>query len=333
MSSRWPLMAVLPAVVLGIVATGCSSDVAKTDSSAVAKTETKYRLVHEWVPTPPYPTHDWEMSSVTTDPNGQRVYATRRSDPPILEIDGATGRILREFGTGLLVWPHGIYLDHEGFLWVADATVGETAWVGTHPPLKSALDAGRGHQVLKLGPWGEPVMELGTKGKPGNDSTTFNAPAAVVVAQNGDVFIVDGHGHGTNNRIVKYSKDGTFIKAWGTQGFAPGEFNGAHAIAIDSRGRLLVADRGNSRIQVFDQDGSFIAEWKQPDRPHGIAVMPDDTMFVTLPHKILIGSAATGEVFGSIDEDIDGEGIAVDRHGNVYVAEVFKRSVKKFAPQ
>ncbi len=175
-------------------------------------------------------------------------------------------------------------------------------------------------------------MELGTKGKSGNDDKTFNAPAAVVVALSGEVFIVDGHGHDTNNRIVKYSKDGTFIKTWGVKGSAPGEFNGARAIAIDSRGRLLVADRSNRRIQVFDQDGGFIAQWKQPDLPHGIAVLPDDTMVVTLPHEILIASAATGEVLGTIEEDnIDAEGVTADRHGHIYVAKVFRRSVKKFA--
>ena len=96
---------------------------------------------------------------------------------------------------------------------------------------------------------------------------------------------------------------------------------------------MLVCDRTNKRIQVFDQEGAFITQWQVPDLPHGIAIMPDDTMFVSLPHRILIGSAATGEMSGSIDEDVDAEGIAVDRHGNVYIAEVFTRSLKKFARQ
>jgi DNA-binding beta-propeller fold protein YncE len=325
---------VIRAVAAAVVAVWGSAGAANQVSApSPSETRSTYHLVKDWVPTPPYPTHDWEMSSVTVDPDGRRVYATRRSDPPILEIDGQSGKVLRQYGTGLLVWPHGIYLDKEGAIWIADATVGEAQWLGTHPQLKSALDAGRGHQVMKLSHYGEPVLELGTRGKPGNDDKSFNAPAAVAVAPSGDIFIVDGHGQGTNNRIVKYSKEGKFVKAWGTRGSGPGDVNGPHAVAIDSRGRLLIADRGNHRIEIFDQDGKYLADFKLPDMPHGIALMPDDTMFVSLPHRILIGSAVTGKITGSIDDDVDAEGIAVDRNGNIYVAEVFTRSLKKFSPR
>jgi DNA-binding beta-propeller fold protein YncE len=187
--------------------------------------------------------------------------------------------------------------------------------------------------VLKLTRDGKIVMALGTKGTPGTDEKTFNAPTAVVVAPNGDIFVTDGHNAETNNRVVKFSKDGKFIKAWGKKGAAPGEFNVPHAIAIDSQGRILVADRSNRRIQVFDQNGQFIVQWTQFGAPSGIAIAPDDTMFVTSSKKITIGNAKDGSVLSSIEEDIDGEGITADAHGNIFAAEVFKRSLKKFTRQ
>lgn len=335
MQYRWTVSAVVPIVVAGIVAAGCSAGVAETESSAAAAVQSSggeskfnYRQVKEWAPTPPYPSHDWEMSSVALSPDGKYLYATRRSDPPILAINAETGDVIRQVGTGLLVWPHGIHVDAEGLVWVADATVGEAQFVGTHAPLRSALDNGRGHMVLKVAEYAFPLLELGTKGRPGNDEKHFNAPSAVLTTEDA-VFVVDGHGHGTNNRIVKFSKDGKFIKTWGKEGTGPGDFRGAHAIAMDSKGRLIVCDRTNKRLQVFDQEGNYITEWKVPDLPHGVAIMPDDTMFVSTFHRVMIGSAATGEFFDTI-EDVDAEGVAVDAKGNLYVAEVFRRALRKF---
>ena len=113
-------------------------------------------------------------------------------------------------------------------------------------------------------------MTLGTPGVPGEGPYSFNAPADVVVADNGDIFVADGHALDGNNRVVKYSPDGTFIKAWGSTGYAPGEFRTLHAIAIDARGRVFVGDRSNNRIQIFDQEGTFLAMWTQFGRPSGI---------------------------------------------------------------
>ncbi len=319
----WIRRTVACAVLLALVLVIRPADSAEAQS-------VQYRRDQSWVPIPENAENRWEMNGVTVDREGRRVYATRRSDPPILEIDGATGEIIREFGTGLLVWPHGIFVDREGFIWVADATVGDPPELGLMGRLDSALKAGRGHQVLKLTPDGEIVMALGTKGVAGTDSRTFNAPTAVVVAPNGDIFVTDGHNAETNARVVKFSKDGEFIKAWGMMGSAPGEFQVPHAIAMDSQGRLFVADRSNGRIQIFDQDGGFIAQWEQFGAPSGIAIGPDDTMFVTSGRMITIGSAKDGTVFGTITEGIRAEGIATDSHGNVYAAEVFDRSVKKF---
>ncbi len=205
-------------------------------------------------------------------------------------------------------------------------------------------------------------MTLGKAGVPGDGPDTFNRPSAVAVASNGDIFVADGH-HSplnapVNARIVKFSKNGKFIKAWGKLGSAPGEFDGPHALAFDSRGRLFVADRSNNRIQIFDQDGKFIAEWKQFGRPSGIFIDKDDTIYVADsestddPHQtgqdagygynpgckrgIRIGSAKDGKVTGFIpDPEPKGgssaaEGVAVDHEGNVYGAEVGPMDLKKY---
>jgi streptogramin lyase len=291
----------------------------------------QYHQVKSWVPVPAKAGAEWEMNGIATNARGARLYASRRSEPPLLEIDPVSGKIVKTWGEGMLVWPHSIYVDREGFVWAADGTIGSAPELKLNKPLEAAIRAGRGQQVLKFTPDGQLVMALGTKGVAGNGPSAFNAPTGVVVASNGDIFVTDGHGGDTNARVVKFSKDGKFIKAWGKKGSGPGEFNTPHAIAMDSQGRIFVADRSNSRIQIFDQDGRFLAEWKQFGAPSGIAVMPDDTMFVTSSKKITIGNAKDGTVTGVIDDDIDAEGITADGNGHVYGSEVFKRTLKKFA--
>ena len=106
-----------------------------------------------------------------------------------------------------------------------------------------------------------------------------NAPSDVIVAPNGDIFVADGHGRDTNARIVKFSKDGKFIKSWGMKGIAPGEFDTPHGFAFDSKGRLFVADRNNNRIQIFNQEGNFIEEWTQFSRPSGIFIDAKDNIY------------------------------------------------------
>jgi sugar lactone lactonase YvrE len=172
----------------------------------------------------------------------------------------------------------------------------------------------------------------------------------VVVAASGDIFVADGHDEGSNARIVKFAKDGRFIKTWGKRGTAPGEFDTPHGLAFDSRGRLFVADRGNNRIQIFDQDGKFLAEWKQFSRPSGVYIDKNDVLYVADSESnskvnpgwkrgIRVGSAKDGKVTAFIpDPEPDpekvvtsgSEGVAADARGNIYGAEVGPRALKRY---
>ena len=296
---------------------------------AMSAAQSSYREVESWTQRP-FVSGDieWEIARVATDAEGSTIYAFRRFDPPILEFD-ASGKIRKMWGENRFVWPHGLHVDPDGFLWVTDATIGPGGGAAAQlAPLLPAKSQGHGHQVFKFGPDGEVLLTLGKKGVAGDGRDTFNGPADVMVGDNGNVFVADGH---VNNRVVKFTKDGEYIKEWGTKGPGPGEFNVPHALALDSQGRLFVADRSNSRIQIFDQDGRFIDQWTQFGAPSGMAITPDDTIYVTDQGKeiITVGSAKDGTVTAVIN-DIRAEGIAADGNGNVYAGEVFARSLRKF---
>jgi DNA-binding beta-propeller fold protein YncE len=231
--------------------------------------------------------------------------------------------------------PHGVFADKDGNVWVTDG-------VGT-PPKDGK--PGKGHTVWKLSPEGKVLMVLGTPGVTGVDESHFNAPSDVLIAPNGDIFVADGHGEKTNARIVKFTKDGKFIKAWGKEGKGPSEFDEPHGLAMDSQGRLFVADRANNRLQIFDQDGKFLAEWKQFGRPSGVAIDKNDTIYVAdsqsnekvnpgFTQGIRIGSAKDGKVTGYIPENKDLgslEAVGVDDAGNVYAGYTGAMNFKRFA--
>ena len=243
-----------------------------------------------------------DVLGVAIDRDGN-IVAFRRAEPPILKFNPA-GKLLASFGQGMFAAAHGLRIDRDGFIWAADFR---------------AVD-GKGEQVVKMAPDGRVVMTLGTKGVAGQSETTFSGPCDMAFAPNGDIFVADGH---VNARVVKFSKNGTFIKAWGTRGTAPGQFNVPHAVAFDSRGRLLVADRNNNRIQVFDQDGAYLEEWKDFGQPSGLLVMPDDTLYVAdVAQKkgIVVGSAKDGRAIGVIQGTLP-EGVAVAADGTIYAGE------------
>ena len=184
----------------------------------------------------------------------------------------------------------------------------------------AARATGIGQQVFKYTRDGQLLMTLGKKGVSGDGPDTFNGPTDVAVAPNGDIFVSDGH---VNSRIVKFAKDGKFIKAWGKRGDGPGEFNVPHTIFFDSRGRLLVGDRSNHRIQIFDQDGNFLDQWTQFGSPSGIFIAPDDTLYVVDYNDkmaLFVGSAKDGSI-RTRSEQVLAEGVAVDPPGSIYVGE------------
>jgi sugar lactone lactonase YvrE len=253
---------------------------------------------------------------------------------PVLKFD-ASGKLVKSFGAGMFVRPHGIHVDREGNVWVTD---------GEGPDGKDPNKNGKGHQVFKFSPDGQVLMTLGKAGITGDGPDTFNQPSAVVIAPNGDIFVGDGHGGNSNARIVKFSKDGKFIKAWGKRGTGPGEFDSPHTLALDSRGRLFVGDRGNSRIQIFDQNGKFLEEWKQFGRPSGLFIDKKDVLYVTdhqsdektnpgVRKGMSIGSAKDGKVSVFIpdtDPNPSQEGITADTKGNIYGSLTGGMALKKY---
>lgn len=260
---------------------------------------------------------------------------------PILLFD-LQGKLVRSFGAGLFAWPHGMFVDTSDNVWVADS-------VGYQP-----VPDGIGHVIYKFSPQGELLMTLGRIGEAGDGEYTFRKPSDVLVAPNGTIFVVDGHGSSAgqpvNNRVVKFNAQGQYIMSWGIEGGDAGEFSDPHALAMDSQGRLFVGDRANSRIQLFDQDGRYLETWTQFGRPSGIFIDANDVIYVADSESnarrnrgwkrgIRIGSAKDGFVTGFIpdpetDQDNSGtsgaEGIAVDAYGNLYGAEVGPQAVKKY---
>jgi DNA-binding beta-propeller fold protein YncE len=248
--------------------------------------------------------------------------------PPIQKFD-ASGKFVRAFGAGMFNEPHGFYVDAQGNVWATD-------FQGKN---------GKGDVVVKFSPQGEVLMTLGKPGMPGNTQDLLDGPSAVVVAPNGDIYVADGHGGTTNDRIVKFSKDGKFITAWGKHGKAQGEFDTPHGIALDSQGRVFVADRANNRIQIFDPTGNFIAEWKQFGRPSDIVIDKNDMIYVAdsqssatnnpgFKQGIRIGSAKDGKVTAFIPEPSAEagapEGVGVDDAGDVYGGWTAKMTVRRF---
>jgi DNA-binding beta-propeller fold protein YncE len=251
---------VLTSMVLAVVA--IAGDQASTQTiTPTNSAPNPYRAIYDWAKMPEGRT--WgSTSGVNIDPDGTSVWVAERCGAfappsqmkpgqpfacdgsnldPILKFD-ASGKLVRSFGAGMFVFPHGLHVDRAGNVWVTDGLGRD----------------GKGHQVFKFSPEGKVLLALGRPGIAGDGVDEFNAPSAVLVAPNGDIFVADGHGGKTNARIVKFSPEGKFIKSWGKKGSAPGEFDIPHTLAMDSRGRLFVGDRQNNRIQIFDQDGNFI---------------------------------------------------------------------------
>lgn len=325
-------------VIVGVVTLLATSSMAYAQNHA----PNPYRTVEGvWAPLPDG--RQWGSTSlVEVSPDGETIWAVDRcgentcvghDDLDVVFQFDKDGNMLKRWGAGMFVWPHGIDVDDDGNVWIADAR-GE---------------GDRGHQVIKFSSDGDVLMRLGTAGVAGRTQSTFDQPNDVLVAPNGDIFVGDGHPGNGNNRIVKFSSDGTYLMEWGETGSAPGQFRTPHALAMDSQGLLYVGDRSNRRIQVFEQDGTFVRDFYNFGRASGVAIDGDDNIYVAdsesnyrrnggYKRGIRVANISDLRIFAFIpdpepNQDNSGtsaaEGVAVDNEGNVYGAEVGPRALRK----
>src|SRR5262245_47905084 len=245
MRTRWPLLFLSLAVFAGIAVVAPSAD--KTDAVP------SYRAVAGW-PTLPDAVKLGPVSAVATDA-ADNVYVFHRTKTPIF-VFNKDGKFLRSWGDGLVKTAHGLRVDRDGNIWTTD--------IGSH-------------LVMKFDPQGKVLLTLGKKDEAGDTPDKFNKPTDVAVSASGDFYVADGYG---NSRVVKFSKEGKYLKEWGKKGTGEGEFNLPHAISLVSKGRVYVGDRENNRIQLFDADGKFIAQWKESGAPFGLFLANDERVLV-----------------------------------------------------
>ena len=295
------------AVTAGVVAFGATAAIYTV---AVRAAESHYRLVENWAQFPPGVTKWGAATGVDVDAHDNVYVLHRNESMPIMVFD-RHGKFLRAWGQGMFKTTHFLRVDPAGDVWVTD----------------------RGDmQAFKFTQDGKLLMTLGKKGVTGDNTSqeTFNGMADLAVAKNGDIFIADGEG--PNTRVVKFSKYGKFIKWWGGKGTDPGQFNVPHSIAIDSKGRVYVADRSNNRIQIFDEYGDFLNQWTNFGTPWGLFIKGDLIYVVdgTENNCLLIASTKDGNVLEKIEGLANPTAVAVDSNDAIYVGEVNGTNVKKF---
>jgi len=296
------------------------------------------------------------VSAINVDADGRHIWVGDRCGAnscagspvdPIVKLD-PEGRVVAQLGAGRLIWPHGMDVDREGNVWVADARSARPEELKQFPDA-----AGKGHTVTKFSPDGTVLLVLGTPGLAGDPPSRFTEPNDVLVAPDGSIFVAESHeaqfldapGAQAIGRISRFAPDGRFIESWGSWGYGPGQFRGPHSLAMDSQGRLFVADRGNRRIQIFTQRGEHLATWYQFSRASGITIGRDDVLYAIDSESddrynpgwrkgLRVGSARTGEVWYFVPEHVSarpsgmggygsmGEGVTVDAQGQVYAGEV-----------
>jgi DNA-binding beta-propeller fold protein YncE len=274
------------------------------------------------------------MPGVAVDAKGH-IWTFNRGNIPI-QVYTPEGALVRMWGQGDFKNPHHIKIDREGNVWVSDTLL---------------------HTVRKFTPEGNLLLTLGTPGEAGVDDRHMDQPTDMAIAPSGDIFVSDGYG---NNRIVHFDAKGRFVKTWGKLGTGPGEFSLPHAIAMDSKGRLYVADRNNARVQVFDQSGKFLAEWRHLIAPWGVWITPKDEIYVcgsspmlwsegrgnmlSIPPKDQVvmkfdpdGRARELWVFpkGADGQEKPGElnwvhAVAVDAQGSLYLGDINGKRAQRF---
>ena len=254
---------------------------------------------------------------------------------PVLKYS-PEGEFLFSFGGGMFVWPHGVVVDDDDNLWLIDTGV---------------VDGERGNQIFKFNQQGELLLTLGKPGIRGDGPGEFNEPSDLSIGADGTLYIVDGHiNPESNRRIVHMTADGEFIEAWGEKGYGPLQFEGPHAIAVDSEGKMYVGDRTNNRLQVLSPDGELLAIWTHWGRPSGIRILGDTLYAVDSESRAAEGEYGynpgwhrgiyVGKLDGTITDFIPDpspsgatsfpEGIAVGDDGVIWGASVGDRAVYKY---
>ena len=277
-----------------------------------------HKLVKDW-PQLPAGWNLGEKSGVAVDKD-DHVWVFNRGPHPIIELDRA-GKMVRAFAEVPVTSSHGIRADPEGMIWAVDV---------------------KGHMLYRFDTTGRMRMVFGNAGKrPGDNNSeyAFNEPTGIAFAPGFDHFYVsDGY---VNSRVLKYTRDGRYVKHWGAKGKSDGQFDLVHDVAVDSRGRVYVADRSNSRVQIFDADGKFLGKWTNVGQPWGLVYHAKENVLymcdgqnnrvvkLNLDGQILGVLGSFGKAPGQFDF---AHNIAVDSTGAIYVAEIKNWRVQKFAP-
>ena len=319
-----------------------------------------YQTITGWAKLPEGRT--WgSTSAVEIDKDGVSIWVAERcgqnsctgSDlPAILKFD-ANGNLVKSFGAGIMNFPHGIYVDRDGNIWVTDGQDNRPRGRRGEPPPATPDPASiYGHQIFKFSPDGKLLLTMGAKGG-ARDTAFFWQPNDVLVAPDGSIFVVEGHSSaaGSVARLLKFDRTGKLLKTIGKFGPGPDEMDQPHALAMDSRGRLFVGDRSNNRILIMDQEGKILDTWYQFSRPSGIYIDAQDRIYVadsesgsvgngrprTWTRGIRIGSAKDGSITAFIPDPAQGppstssaEGVAVDKNGVIYGAEVGEKALKRY---
>lgn len=302
-SKRRRMTLALATLALAIAAVG-------TLNGHAADAALQYQRVENWAKLPDG-TLWGVMTAVDIDSKGN-IYAFQRGEPTskVIVFD-AQGKYLKSWGADEFPGAHSLRVLRDGSIWITDRKL---------------------EQVLKFDTDGKALLSIGQKGVAGdnNSEDSFNGVSDVAMAANGDLFVSDGEG--PNTRIVKFTKEGKFIKFWGTKGSDPGQFVIPHNVAIDSKGRVWVCDRGNKRLQVFDQDGKFLDQFTQFGTASSLFITSDDMLYVAdgAPENRIIIGTTDGKVLGTIDGLNGPHSLAVDSSGAVYVAESGGKSVLKY---
>jgi DNA-binding beta-propeller fold protein YncE len=276
-----------------------------------AKPFPDYQPLADWAK-PPADLKLGQVSAVATD-SDDHVYILHRSKLRPIVVFDRDGKYLRSWGDDLYKTPHGLRVGPSNSVWTTDMS---------------------NHLVRKFDAEGKLLMTLGKRDEPGAGPDRFNRPTDVAEAPTGEFYVSDGYG---NSRVVKFSKEGKFIKEWGKKGTGPGEFNLPHAIVLDDKGRVYVGDRENKRVQIFDGDGKFLDQWKESGSPYGLFLYKQQLFVSDAVNEWVKVLGMDGKPIGRWGQKGSAPGqfnsphmICVDSRGSVYVADILNNRVQKF---